>query len=311
MRQCYLFVLPILAWMLIAGQAQASEEISVETLVVQARVHRLVHHIEFGFGSLWAIHPRSPTLVRINAATNEATDTRIYEIGTPGVLAVDDTGLWISDLKKKAIFKINPTDYSVVAQIPVPLLSTEGIIAVGQGAVWAVTAEDFDRTLTRFNSQSGRIEARILLPSSASGVISAYGSIWVTGFSKELYGIDPQRNAVTSIIKLHDIPGDLAAGEGSIWVLNQSASVQRIDSRTGKLLVTIETGLPFGPAGITTGGGYTWISMQGVPVTQIDPRADTVLHKFVGGHGIGGPIRYGAGSLWIAGGRISRLQPPK
>jgi hypothetical protein len=45
--------------------------------------------------------------------------------------------------------------------------------------------------------------------------------------------------------------------------------------------------------------------MQGAPVTHIDPKTNTMIRRFIGRHGIGGYIRYGAGSLWIAGGRIA------
>jgi DNA-binding beta-propeller fold protein YncE len=68
--------------------------------------------------------------------------------------------------------------------------------------------------------------------------------------------------------------------------------------------------LPPGSGSITTGGGYVWVSMQGAPVTQIDPKTNSLIRTFIGGHGMGGYIRFGAGSLWVAGGRISRLEPP-
>jgi DNA-binding beta-propeller fold protein YncE len=191
------------------------------------------------------------------------------------------------------------------------MLSDEGRFGIGEGSVWALTVEGFEETLTRINIRDGLTEAKISLPSSGSSIAVAYGFVWVTAFPNELYRIDAQTNKMTAIIKLHENPRDLAAGEGSIWVLNQGdSSVQRIDAKSGELLTTIETGLPPGSAEITTGGGYVWVSMPGVPITQIDPKTNTLLHKFVGGHGIGGRIRYGGGSLWIAGGHISRLQPP-
>jgi hypothetical protein len=59
MRQSY-FILPVLACMLVASETRASEELSVEKLVVQARVHSLVHGMEFGFGSLWSITKCGP-----------------------------------------------------------------------------------------------------------------------------------------------------------------------------------------------------------------------------------------------------------
>jgi streptogramin lyase len=268
--------------------------------------------MEFGFGSLWVITRKSVTLVRVEPKTNEIREIWLYQINTPQSIAVGEAAIWVTDAKRKTIFGIDPTNYSVVQEIHVPMLSSEGNLAVGEGAVWVITAEEFDETLTRLNARTGALEAQIPLPSGGSNVVVDYGSVWVAGYARnELYRINPRTNTVTSITKLHATPRFLASGEGSIWVFNQGdSSVQRIDAETGELTSTIETGLPSGSGNITTGGGYVWVSMPGTPVTQIDPKTNTVKRRFKGGHGIGGLIRYGAGSLWIAGGRISRLRPP-
>jgi len=309
MRRLFL-VLSVLACPLVASDAKAFEELSVDMLPVQVRVHRLIHGMEFGLGSLWTFGYFGFT--RIETASNKVTDFLVHEISSPHGIAIGEGALWISDTQNKAIFKIDPKVYSILLRIRAPMLSTEGSIGISQGAVWAITAEDFDRTLTRFNSHSGQVEARISLPSSGSIVIVAYGSVWVMGFSNELYMIDPQRNTIARIIKLHGSPQDMTAGEDSIWVLDRGASsVERIDAKSGQCLASIEIGLPSGPAYIAIGGGYAWVSEPGFPLTQIEAKTNTLLRKFVGGHGIGGRIRYGAGSLWIAGGRITRLQPPK
>ena len=295
-----------------ARRSERLRTYTAEKLVVQAAVHRLAHGMEFGFGSLWVITRKSVTLVRVEPKTNEIKEIWLHRINTPQTVAIGEAAVWVTDAKKKTIFGIDPTTYSVVSEIRVPMLSSEASIAVGEGAVWVITAEEIDKTLTRFNAQTGIAEAKISLPSGSSSVFVDYGSVWVTGFaSNGLYRISPRNNTVTSITKLHAMPRSLTSGEGSIWVFNQGdSSVQRIDPKTGKLIATIETQLPSSFGNITTGGGYVWVSMPGAPVAQIDPRKNTLTRRFIGGHGIGGLIQYGASSLWIAGGRISRLQPP-
>ena len=144
-------------------------------------------------------------------------------------------------------------------------------------------------------------------------MIVDFGAVWVTSYEKdELYRIDPMANALTTTIKLHDGPRFIASGEYSIWVLNQGdGTVQRIDEKSGKLMATIETGLSSGRGGdIVCGAGYVWISLPGTPVAQIDPRTNTLVRTFKGGR-MGDAIRYGAGSLWVSGPAIFRIEPPK
>ena len=150
------------------------------------------------------------------------------------------------------------------------------------------------------------------MPALSAGVVVDFGSVWVTGYrSGELYRIDPKTNAVVSTIKLHSSPRFIATSEGSIWVLDQGdGSVQRIDGKTGELLATIETGLPGNGGDIVCGGGYVWVSMPGTPVAQIDPKANTLVRKFKG-HSFGDAIRYGAGSLWVSGATIHRIEATK
>jgi streptogramin lyase len=300
--------------MLVPNSSWAAEELPVEELAVQTRVHRLVQAMEFGFGSLWTMTGcDGAILVRIEATTNDFTEVRIDGITAAQALAIDETSVWISDQKKGAIFEIDPNTYSPVKTIRAPTMSTQGNMAVGEGAVWVLTADEFGDALVRFNARTGIAEAKIALPSGTSNVVVSDGSVWVSGPARhELYRIDPRTNSIASTVELHDAPSFVASGEGFVWVFNQSdSSVDKIDARTGEILANIKTGLPPGSASIATGGGYVWVSMRDAPVTQINPRTNALIRRFIGGHGMGGQVRYGAGSLWLAGGRISRLQGPK
>jgi virginiamycin B lyase len=300
-----------LACLLLTNPAWAAEHFPVEKLAVEKHVQRLVRAMEFGFGSLWMIQVCDTALGRVDAENNKITDVRIDGLTTPQTIAIGETAVWVTDRRRKAIFKIDPNTYSVVRVIRVPALSPEGIMAIGEGSLWVLTATAAADALTRFNAQSGLMEATIPLPSGISSVVVANGSVWATGYAKnELYRINPRTNAVFSITKLHNTPRFMTAGEGSIWVLNEGdASVQKIDAENGELVATIETGLRQGTGSIAMGGGYVWVATPGALITQINSQT-TSVRSFVGGLGMGGPIRYGAGSIWVAGGRIARLQAP-
>jgi DNA-binding beta-propeller fold protein YncE len=205
----------------------------------------------------------------------------------------------------------------VVRQLAVDFYDSEGSIGVGEDAVWIVAAgEKFHAVLTRFNSETGALEANIPLEQGSIAALVDFGSVWVTNNqTNELYRIDPKTNSVVSATSLHERPRFLASGEGAIWVLNQGdATVQRVDGKTGTVVATIETVSGYRGGGeIVVGGGYVWVTLTGdldtYPVVQIDPKTNTLLRMFKG-YGMGDAIRYGAGSLWVSGSNIFRIKPP-
>ncbi len=187
------------------------------------------------------------------------------------------------------------------------------MIGVGEGAVWVVTAQNFEKTLTRFNHLSGETEAEISLPSSGAGVTVAHGSVWVTGPIKgELYRIDPATNTVVSTTKLGQSPKFITADDDSVWVLNLGdGTVQRINGSSGELVATIDTGFSGSTGEIHAGGGYVWLSVPyAAPFVQIDPASNSVLRRYLDKDSFG-YVRYGAGSVWVGSTSIKRITLPE
>ncbi len=301
----------------------AAEELPAEALVVQAEIPPAARgFLGFGFDSLWTIAraQQRVQLLRVNAADNSVIEIDLKSYGSHRVLGFGEGAVWVAATGRGLLLKIDPATNEIVQEIKAKMLDPEGSVGVGEGGVWVLTAAEAgdtgDRNLTRFNPQSGAVDAVISLPSYSAGVVVDFGSVWVTGYSRgELYRIDPKRNAIVSTVWLNEEPRFIASGEGSIWVLNQGdGTVQRIDGRTGELLATIETGLSGSHSDITFGGGFVWVSSTGTPVAQIDPKRNALVRKYVGGP-MGDEIRYGAGSLWISAGAaglaIYRIEPPR
>ena len=291
------------------------EEIPADELVVQAKIPRTGEkgsHLGFGFDSLWMMSGKR--LIRINPADNSVIDIDVRGGGRYRAMAFGEGAVWIPAASKNMLLEVDPITNKLIRELPAQMLSSEGSIGVGEGGVWVLTATGSgDTNLTRFNPASGAVDAVIPLPSNSAGVVVDFGAVWVTGTNNgELYRIDPTTNKITSTVKLHEWPRFIASGEGSLWIFNKSDStVQRIDGRTAKLEATIETGLWANGADIACGGGYVWLLAHGTPVAQIDPRTNTLVRKYKGGvMGDVSAIRYGAGSLWVAGSAIYRIRPP-
>ena len=86
-------------------------------------------------------------------------------------------------MASSTILKVDPQSNSVVLSITTNFFGSRGSIGVGEGAVWVITFDDHDKTLTRYNAFSGAEEARIALPRAGKGVLVAHGSVWVTASS--------------------------------------------------------------------------------------------------------------------------------
>jgi virginiamycin B lyase len=270
--------------------------------------------VGFGFNAFWVAS--AGRLTRIGSDGHDMAETILASSGGPcrGV-AVGEGAVWVPDCGRGLIYKVDPASMRVTLEIDTDMFTSEGSIGVGHGAVWVVTADPGERTLTRYSAATGETLAEILLPGAGTGVIVDFGSVWVTAAGKgELYQIDPQMNAIVSTAKLGGLPRSFTSGEGSIWVLNEaSGAVQRIDGRTGLLLSTIAVGKP-GTGDIVAGGGFVWVTMIGTVLSQIDPQSNTLVRTFTT-EGRGGMkcqgIKYGGGSIWLAGFRLQRVQAPE
>ncbi len=308
MPQLNLYTLA-LAVMLTPMPAEAAARNDLKAIIVQAQIPKAGDFMGFGFGSLWMMSSRR--LIRVNPVDNSFVEIGIKgSFGRYRGIGIGEGAIWIPDVGADIVYKVDPEKNEVVGQIPVQMDGSEGSIGVGEGAIWVVS--DADGALLRFDIGSGTQEATIALPSGGAGVVVDYGSVWVTSDrTNELYQIDPKTNTIVSVLALHGQPRFISSGEDSIWVLNQGdGSVQRIDGETGKLVATIEAGLAGGGGDITTGGGYVWVTTLGQPLAQIDPTTNTLVGKFGSQRNMGDAIRYGAGSLWISGPFIFRIQPP-
>ena len=135
--------------------------------------------------------------------------------------------------------------------------------------------------------------------------------------------LDPVSGEVDSFVESRVIPGNVAVGEGAVWMLeNERASVARIDPETMRVTKRYKTeGVP---SDLAVGGGAVWIGQAGgedivnatVGVARLDPDTGRVTHtaRLRGGTGAlpvaGAPrIAVGAGAVWAANpdGSISRI----
>jgi ABC-type branched-subunit amino acid transport system substrate-binding protein/predicted Ser/Thr protein kinase len=138
--------------------------------------------------------------------------------------------------------------------------------------------------------------------------------------------LDASTGRITAQTRSRSVPGNVAVGEGAVWVLNgQDDSVSRLDPETKQVVKTFKPGGL--PSEIAAGEGAVWVGNAGgsegtnatVSVARIDPGTTKVTRtvRLPGsGEGVlpvaGLPrLAVGAGAVWAInpGGSISRIDP--
>jgi virginiamycin B lyase len=310
--------------LLTAEHSWADQAPAPTTYVIQATIARSGYSMAFGFGSLWMMS--GGRLARVDPKDNSTIDIDI-PAGEGGALlsdadkyrgiAIGEGAIWIPDVGNSVIYKVDPETNKVVLTIPTFIVGSQGNIGVGGGSIWVVTFDDHDKTLTRYNPDSGGEEAQITLPRPSKGVLVDYGKVWVAAAgSPELYVVDPSTNRVAATIPIHANSHLLASGVGAIWIgYDTDGLVEMVDGSLNQILWTIETGVTDmeSDGDITVGGGSVWMITRGSTIAQIDPETQVLkgILRPPAGTIAGRRIRYGAGSLWVSGSSILRIAAPE
>ena len=104
-------------------------------------------------------------------------------------------------------------------------------IAAGAGAVW--TLNQGDGSVSRIDPKTNKVVATVEVgvPGGGGDIAVGEGSVWVTSFEYPLSRIDPSTNAVVQ--QFYGKGGDaVRVGLGSVWLSNiEAGNVWRLDPR--------------------------------------------------------------------------------
>jgi ABC-type transport system substrate-binding protein/DNA-binding SARP family transcriptional activator len=198
---------------------------------------------------------------------------------------------------------------SVVALDPNGSVTTA--LTVGARPVAAVAAADSlwvanldDRTVTRINLSSRRIQQSIPIGGAPTALAATPGAVWVSDNTGQISRIDPEYNrpaqtrqlvADTSLRSRTAWP--MLAASGSIWIVDPDGYVAQIDPGSGRQTGTVDVGNE--PSAVAAGAGSLWVtnSADGT-VTRIDP-ATLVATPIPVGHGPDA-VAVNAAGVWVA-----------
>jgi YVTN family beta-propeller protein len=100
------------------------------------------------------------------------------------------------------------------------------------------------------------------------------GAVWVLNQTDgSVSRIDPKTNKVVGTIEagVSGFGGDIAAGEGKVWVRGDKVLLVVIDPKTNKVVKRF--GPPCGSGAVRAGGGKVWVTAHDVKkLWALDPR---------------------------------------
>jgi DNA-binding beta-propeller fold protein YncE len=185
-------------------------------------------------------------------------------------------------------------------------------LAVAPSTVWV--AAHASRELIAIDRRRGRtIGPAIRIGGRPSAVAVGFGSVWLTDAENGiLYRIAHHR--IAQRIGVGDVPADVVAANGFVWVANQgSNTVSRIDPFGRPPSVSATIPIPGGPHALAIGDGGVWVAaIDGGTVSEIDERRGSMIGRPIPVGDRPSDVATGPGVVWAidnASGKLVRIDP--
>ncbi len=241
----------------------------------------------------------------------------------------DDTG---AALERAGAYVLDPATGAVEDAIPLGRAPAQ--IAVGEGAVWTLDAND--RTISRIDPRDRANVRTFSTASTPTDLAAGAGAVWVgnaspsarfASYPTSVSRLDPESGVVDATIRL---PGGksgpyfhgggqsqpkIAVSEDAVWVVNPDHTISRIDPRTNRRVARIDEVRADSVAAGTEG---VWVvepssdPFSAPGIARIDPLTNSVARRVEIRAESLTAVAVGAGSVWVAdpaGGSVWRVNP--
>ena len=184
------------------------------------------------------------------------------------VVASPDS-VWVLSDEKSTLARLDPDENKIVAEVRLP--SGCNSLLFAETALWVTCASE-DKVL-RIDPATNLVTKRVEVPAKPVSLAFGEGSVWALCKTEgKVVRIDPKTNKSTTNIELKtpEIGGEIAFGEGFVWVSSPGFPVTRIDPANDKVAQQF-TGV--GGGRIYVGSGSIWIpDLKANTVSRFDPK---------------------------------------
>ena len=229
------------------------------------------------FGSIWVPicgekdKPDTKGLQRIDPKTNKVTATlAIGPALSEGGLTANADSIWMLTDMKGLLARIDPDTNRMVAEIQVPTGSS--VVVLGEDkAIWVVSTKE--SKVVRVDPNTNLISDRVNVGPNPRFTAVGGGAIWTLNQGDGTVSrIDVKtRKLVTNIeVGVPGGGGEIAYGEGFLWVTVSEIPLSQIDPDTNKV---VKQWVGQGGDAVRVGHGSLWLSNNRQEnVWRLDPK---------------------------------------
>src|SRR5271170_155622 len=226
--------------------------------------------LAIAFGSVWVPICSNGSVERVDAKSQKIVASIPSGVAnTEGGITDGAGSIWMPSDATGVLSRIDPATNKVVSKISIPDGSYTA--AFFADAVWITSTKN--NLLTRVDAKTEKVIAKIPVGPAPRFLATGLGSIWTLNQGDgSVSRIDPATNKVSATIEV-GVPGeggDIAVGEGAVWVTAIGKPPSKINPATNRV-VTQYVGK--GGDALRVGFGSLWLSNHEFhEVWRIDPK---------------------------------------
>ena len=220
------------------------------------------------FSSIWVPSCGDRSVVRVNPADRKVTARADIEVAdAAGRIAAGIGSIWVVTDPKGIVTRIDPDTNQAVAEISVA--GGAAAVLFHDNALWVTSGSG--KKLTRVNPHNHEIVETIDVGPKAKQLASSDGAVWTLNQGDgSVTRVDTATNkAVTTIaVGVELAAGEIAAGDGSVWISAPGTPLVRIDARTNKVAQRFSGD---GGGAVLLAHGSLWLAL-GAETWRLDPK---------------------------------------
>ena len=222
------------------------------------------------FDSVWVPICSDGSVQRVDPKSQKVVATIPSGVAnTEGGITAGAGSVWMPSEEAGMLARIDPATNKVVSKIPIPPGSYTA--AFEDGSVWITNTKG--NLLVRVDPKTEKVTAKIPVGPTPRFLAVGMGSVWTLNQGDgSVSRVDPKTNKVTATIEV-GVPGeggDIAVGEGAVWVTAIGKPLSKIDAATNRVLAQY---VGKGGDALRVGLGSIWLSNHEMhEVWRIDPK---------------------------------------